>query len=352
MITKFDPKELEILGFYANVGSYYGAPFPEVPVFRTPVSPKENLKGYLERREYHWVPNLINDINWICPDMVPDVYAVGFEGGMDAFQVEWTPTHPEMGLPAIVKPGNPKLLDIADWERVLEFPDVASWDWEAGGAMYREGSPKERMSMGVLNTAYFERLIALMDFENAAMCMVEDPDSVCALFERLTDFNIRVAEHYKKYFKPEILIIHDDWGSQRAPFFSRETLRKTILPFYKRLVSRIHEMDMYVMTHCDGNVEPFVPEMIEAGSDMWNLQANANPRLDETVREYGDRLLFDILLELNAGMGAQAYRAEAERIYKNSRSRSYTLVDEMFSANDTRARINYECARKAMTGEL
>ena len=30
MITKFDPKELEILGFYANVGSYYGAPFPEV----------------------------------------------------------------------------------------------------------------------------------------------------------------------------------------------------------------------------------------------------------------------------------------------------------------------------------
>ena len=65
MITKFDPKELEILGFYANVGSYYGAPFPEVPVFRTPVPPKENLKGYLERREYHWVPNLINDISGI-----------------------------------------------------------------------------------------------------------------------------------------------------------------------------------------------------------------------------------------------------------------------------------------------
>lgn len=352
MIPKFREEELTITGIYSNVGTYYGAPFPEVPIFQTPVTPKENLKLYLERKEYYWVPNGINDINWMCPDIEPDLYAVGYEGGLDAFGVEWQPTHPELGLPAIVKPGQPKLKDIADWEKVLEFPDVESWDWEGAGEMYRKGSPKDRMSMGVVNTAYFERLISLLDFENAAMSLLEDPESVCAFFERLTEFNIQVAEHYKKYFDPEILIIHDDWGSQRAPFFSRDTLQETILPFYKKLVSRIHEMNMYVMTHCDGHVEPFVPDMIEAGSDMWNLQANANPGLDKVTEEYGDRLLFDVALELPSGMSLEQYRKEARKIYRNSRSRSYTLVDEMFSASEERAKINYEFSRKYVTGQL
>jgi len=63
-----------------------------------------------------------------------------------------------------------------------------------------------------------------MDFQYAAMALIEDPDSVKDFFDKVADCNISLMEHYVKYHNVGMVLLHDDWGAQRAPFFSIETL--------------------------------------------------------------------------------------------------------------------------------
>jgi len=71
-------------------------------------------------------------------------------------------------------------------------------------------------------------------------------------------------------------MIHDDWGAQRAPFFSTDTFRETLYAPLKRVVDRTHELGMLYTAHCCGNALDFVPLMVECGIDSWQIQPDAS----------------------------------------------------------------------------
>ena len=298
-IPKFNPAELNVVGTWPlpcptpEYGSYYGIPYEEMPRYNTPVTPKENFLNFWKSSEYYWNPSIwsTQDFVWIFPYVNPDCQAWSYDGGIDSFGIEWVPVEGKI-LPAIVKPGNPFLKDITKWREVLTFPDVDSWDWESSAKAYSQmGDGRARI--GVIPSAFFERLIDLMEFEEAAIAMIEEPEETAALMQALADFNISILEHYKKYYDIDIVQVHDDWGSQRAPFFSRECLQETIVPAYKRLAQRAHELGIFVNTHCCGCSAAFIDDMIDIGSDMWQLQGNANPDIQEKIKEYEGRFRFD-----------------------------------------------------------
>jgi hypothetical protein len=278
--------ELQKQGMYEFVGTAYGYPYPPVSKLSPPITPKENLQRYFEKKNYDWIPDLSSDLVDITPDCIPDVKASDFEGGIDSLGVEWVPL--ENGLPAMVRPGNPKLKDIADWEK-LPWPNVDAWDWEGCAAEYNAKLGDDRVKRGVILSGFFERLISLMDFENAAVALIEDPDLVSAFFAKLADMNILIVEHYKKYFHVDSIMLHDDWAAQRAPFFSVETARKVILPHLKRVIDRTHEMGLQFTHHCCGNVFNMIPLMIEAGADATQVQEDA---LDfaKALELYGEKI--------------------------------------------------------------
>lgn len=345
----FRKEELTVQGIFPNCDTFYGYTWPEVAKFNTPITPKENMKLFLHRKDCYWIPSIMNDINWIYPDIVPDCFACKFEGGIDSFGVEWIPTHPELFLPSFVKPGNPKLMDIADWT-TLQFPDIDSWDWEASSIKFKEGLDKDRMNMGVILTSFFERLIALMDFQNAAMALLEDPDSVKAFFDKVADYNISLMEHYVKYYDIGMVFMHDDWGAQRAPFFKFETLRELIVPFYRRVTDRAHQLGLCFIGHCCGNSEVFVPAMIEAGIDIWQCQPNANPDLLNTIKKYGDQIMFDVPIEAPVGATNEEFKVFAEEKFNTmlaGKNVTYSFVDENFAGRQEWDVVAYELARKA-----
>lgn len=349
MIKTFDKSELEIRGKYTVVDTNYGYPDFGVNKLSNPVTPKENLKLFLERKDFYWVPNFYNDVNIIYPDIIPDCFATKMEGGFDSFGVEWTPTHPELGLPAFVEPGKPTLTDIADWKEVLSFPDVDSWDWEGSGKKFKEGLCQDRINVGILQSGFFERLIALMDFQYAAMALLEDPDSVKEFFDKIADYNIDVMEHFVKYHDIEMILIHDDWGAQRSPFFSHDTLQDVIIPYYKRMADRAHELGLYVMTHCCGCSETFVPEMIEAGSDIWQLQLNANPDIIKTMEKYKDKIFFEITEAIESSLDLESFKIAATEMYEKYAVENRTILgisDEFMCNSPEREALLYEISRK------
>ena len=361
-ITKFAPEELDVKEIWGlpcpseEFGSYYGIPYFEMPKYNTPVTPKENFELFRSGKDYYWNISIwsAQDFNWIFPYVNPDCQAWSYDGGIDSFGVEWIPIEGRI-LPAIHKPGNPLLTDICDWRDVVKFPDVDSWDWEGSARAYSQ-MDDERARVGVIPTAFFERLIDLMEFEGAALAMIEEPEETAELMQALADFNISILEHYKKYYDIDILQVHDDWGTQRAPIFSREALSEVIIPAYKRLTERAHELGVFVNTHCCGCCEDYIDEMIEAGGDMWQLQGNANPHIESKIVEYRDRFRFDYGVNLPEGASEDEIRQFIADVYREFGGKNCSITFFDSEGNDLddeqTALIIYEMSRKCCSHEL
>ena len=123
-------------------------------------------------------------------------------------------------------------------------------------------------------SGFFERLISFMDFENAAIAMIDpdQKDGVHRLFDRLADLYEEMIDHMHRYFHPDVICIHDDWGSQMAPFFSLATCREMLVPYLKRVAESCHKRGIYLNLHSCGKNDILVPAMVEADIDMWYPQ--------------------------------------------------------------------------------
>ena len=303
MSTKFDSKELTGNGkLYPTYGTYYGYEYYEAPVLNSPISPRENYLRFIRNGDFEWIPDTMCDIVDITPDINPDVTASGFDGGVDLFGVTWVPVG--NGLPSMVRPGSPVLDDICNWREKLVWPDVDSWDWKGTAKAYECVQGSGRFIRGVVLSGYFERLISLMDVENAAMAMVTDEDEVKSFFDKLTDVNLSIIEHYARDLKVDGILMHDDWAAQFAPFFSESTMRECLVPYVKRCVDKAHELGLIFTFHSCGNQTGRVHLICETGADVWQMQANASDAL-KCLAEADGQLKLEIHDVLPLGLSAE-----------------------------------------------
>ncbi|MCK5118017.1 MAG: hypothetical protein KAQ78_00440 [Candidatus Latescibacteria bacterium] len=62
----------------------------------------------------------------------------------------------------------------------------------------------------------------------------------------------------------------DDMGYKHSQFFSLATYRELLKPFHKRAIDWAHEKGIKTHLHSCGDINPFVPELIEIGLDALN----------------------------------------------------------------------------------
>lgn len=300
----FDESELDVRGEYGSVGTWYGYDYPPVQKLNSPISPAENFRRYMAGEDYEWIPDLCSDMIEITPACNPDVDASDFTGGYDVFGVKWIPV-PGGQVPAFVEPGFVVLDDVTQWEK-LPWPDVDAWDWAACAAECNAGyAGDDRVRRGVLLSGYFERLIAVMGFEEAAIAMIEEPEAVSAFFEKLTDMNIQILDHMIDDFGCTTIKMHDDWSSQKAPFYSLATCREVIVPHFRRLVAHAHARGVTFTHHSCGNGVGLIPAMQDIGSDAWNAQYTAID-LDAAEEKANAHPILEISYDLPAELRGEA----------------------------------------------
>ena len=299
--------------------------FPPTRKFATPVTPRENYEAVYKKGEMPlWVPigadrrmffprvdpdniarNFVYDVNPLSEQEVDLITNVGYK---DKFGVDWI--YVPMATGSIVRPGNPIMANANDWPKIIKFPDVNSWDWAGSAASNKEYlANDDRQLFTWLLTGLFERLIAFMDFEGAAMALVDEDqqDAVLALFDKLADVYIEMIKKYKEVFHIDIFCFHDDWGHQINPFFGIETVRKMLLPALSKIVKATHDAGMWFDMHSCGKNELLVPAYIEAGADSWSGQ----PMNDKAMlhEKYGDKIILGI--ELDVALTPQSSDEEA-----------------------------------------
>lgn len=303
--TLWNEKELVSRGMYSHTGTYYNQPYKSVEKLSQPISPRENMQRYMNGGDYEWIPDLTSDLVDITPFCNPDAVATGYKGGSDAFGVKWIPVENNPRLPSFVEPGFCLLEDAVDWEK-LQWPDVDSWAWEEMGREYREVyRDDDRVFRGVLYAGFFERLISLMTFEGAAMALLTDPDAVKAFFDKLADMHNRIIDHYVDDFGCSAVLMHDDWGSQRAPLFSLDTAMDIIVPSLKKCVDHAHARGISFTLHSCGQMLDLLPAAKAAGVDIWQGQEDCLD-LQEARAACGEEIIMEIYPVIDVSIQGEA----------------------------------------------
>lgn len=276
----FSKEELEIIRYNMPLrAGDQGA-----PVFRRPISPKKNLNLLFKGETPYWLP-VIGMRGWdlqpFRPRLFPDnvathlVYDAEPQIQYDSmitkgwFDLDWEYVPVAMG--ATVHPGAPKVPSAENWEDYITLPDVDQLDWERSSEINKDFLRTDNMRQIAFLSCLWERLISLMDVENAAVALIDEDEKegVHRLFDQLCQMYDKMIEYSVKYYDIDMVLWHDDWGTQNSTFFSPAVHREMILPYMKRIVDSCHKRGIRFELHSCGLNETLVPNMIEAGVDLW-----------------------------------------------------------------------------------
>ena len=173
---------------------------------------KANYLKFLNHEETPFIPNEFvgNSILGFGAINGPAIEKGGADGSPDGFGVYWV--CPETGGgAAIPKPGQFLLDDICDWREKVTIPDASAFDWEAEAAKELANVDRNQTVVAFgFGNGVFERLAALMGFEEALLAIMEEPEEVYALFEAITDYKIQALDYIQKYYKPDVVTYYDD----------------------------------------------------------------------------------------------------------------------------------------------
>ena len=104
---------------------------------------------------------------------------------------------------------------------------------------------------------------------------------------------MRIVDKCCQYYDFPGFCIHDDWGSQMAPFFSEAVAREVFLPEMKRFCDHVHSRGKFIDLHSCGKGETRCGVFVDAGFDSWTPLAMNDT--DKLWRDYGDKIVISVV---------------------------------------------------------
>jgi len=136
--------------------------------------------------------------------------------------------------------------------------------------------------------------------ERILIALIEKPEWVMDIIDTMLELNIAVLDMvWDAGYEFDSVIWFDDMGYKGHQFFSMQRYRDFLKPFHQRAIDWAHAKGIKAHLHSCGNINPFVPELVEMGLDALNpLEVKAGMDPVTIKRKYGDSLV------LHGGMNA------------------------------------------------
>jgi uroporphyrinogen decarboxylase len=246
----------------------------------------ENLLCVLHGQEPEWIPvECLADRRYGEGAYIFVTHAGALppsEGGLDLWGVEWKATGESLPYPYRYP------ADSLTRALARSFPDIdGTTPWVQASAQ-REAARGRTVVIARQVCALFERFWSLMGMERALVELLSEQDLAAALLDRITDWQLNVADRFIR-IGVDAARISDDYGAQNDLILSPSLWRKMILPRLARLVARYKSAGIPVILHSCGNLTRIMDDLIDLDLAAFNIQANAND-LPALKRRYGRHL--------------------------------------------------------------
>lgn len=163
-------------------------------------------------------------------------------------------------------------VDTFDWPDPERYIDVQEIDRRFGEA------PDDKAILGVIWSAHFQDTCAAFGMNNCFMNMIDNPELVHAVDDRIVNFYLKANEIFYRAAKGRLdcILIGNDMGSQRALMLSPDLIEEFVMPGCRKLVRQAHDFGIKVIYHSCGSIAPIIDKLIDAGVDAIHpIQAKA-----------------------------------------------------------------------------
>jgi uroporphyrinogen decarboxylase len=181
---------------------------------------------------------------------------------------------------------------IESWE------DLERYEWpEIGNVSFEDIEKLAPMLPGgmkvtaTLPGGVLENLISLMGYEPLCYKLVEDPELVQAVVDKVGEGELSVYKVLCEYDHVGALWLNDDLGFKTQTMINPQYLRQYVFPWHKRLVQYAHEHGKLVMLHACGNLREVMDDLID------DVQIDAKHSFEDVIqpvadfkRQYGSRV--------------------------------------------------------------
>lgn len=210
----------------------------------------------------------------------------------DYFGVIWNKTL-DMSLGVAVAPliSKPTL-------RNFQFPDPESLPVLS---FIRENNSRYPGHFHMLSIGFtlFERAWTLTGMEQLMLWFLTEPAFVQDLLAHITEYNCRLIKAAIETGNIDCVHLADDWGGQNGLIMGKELWLEFINPGFTNICHFIKKHGLLVSLHSCGKVDELIPEMIQAGVDVFD------PFQPEVMDIFGTYNKYSGLLAFWGGLSVQ-----------------------------------------------
>ena len=130
--------------------------------------------------------------------------------------------------------------------------------------------------------------------ERVLMALCENPEWLMDIFDTELTIQLKLFDMIlDKGYKFHGIKWWDDMGFKKNQFFSINMYREILKPFHKRAIEWAHSRGIKAYLHSCGDINPFIPDLIEMGLDILNpIEVKAGMDPYYLKKTYGDKLSF------------------------------------------------------------
>lgn len=150
---------------------------------------------------------------------------------------------------------------------------------------------EDKFCIAGIGFSMFERSWSLMGMENTLINMIEYPNELEELYDRICEYNLKIVDIALEY-DIDGVYFGDDWGQQRGLIMGPDYWRRFIKPRMKRMYEAVKSKGKYIIQHSCGDIHEIFPDLIEIGLDCYQTFQPEIYDIELIKEKYGDKLSF------------------------------------------------------------
>ena len=141
------------------------------------------------------------------------------------------------------------------------------------------------------------------------------PELYHRICEDMTEYFCKAIDMLFPHIKPNFCTFAEDMSYNHGPMLSRACFDEFCLPYYKRVIGKLHEYNTKLIIDSDGDVTSMIPWLIDGMADgVLPLERQAGVDINFLTKEYPDFFFIGGYDKMVMKFGKDAMRREFERL--------------------------------------